>query len=203
MALLKQFGESPGFFPGFLSFCLPGLGQLYQRRFLTAAAGFLPFWICLALAPGHPWPLFLAVGFGAEAFRWGARQHPTNESAVSNEPAVRRRRTAFAVTAIVGFCFWAMLVSPAALPLKRQAIANAAAERLAAFYQGCARRLGQRPTSRAQCLEQGGQSVSELRDPWGGEFQYLATERGFELRSAGADRKAETADDFVYRYRFR
>lgn len=196
MLSIKEVSERPGFLPGFLSFCLPGLGQLYQRRFPVAAAGFLPFWAFLALMPGHAWPLLLAVGFGAEAFRWGTLHPPAEVSSV----VFKRRRTAYTATGIIGFCFWAMLVSPAALPLQRQAMANAAADRLAAFYRNCAREIGRKPSSAADCAALG---EPKAPDPWGRAFHYLATERGFELRSAGADGKATTQDDFVYQYRFR
>lgn len=195
MLTLKELGERPGFMPGFLSFCLPGLGQLYQRRYPAAAAGILPFWILLAWRPGHAWPLLLAFAFGGEAFFWGS----SRPAADLTTEGLRRRRNAYVVTAIIAFCFWAMLVSPAALPLQRQAMANAAADNLAAFYKKCARQRGSVPGTAADC----GAEARRPADPWGGSFEYALTEQGFELRSPGPDGKAGTADDFVYRYRFR
>ncbi len=195
MLTLKELGERPGFMPGFLSFCLPGMGQLYQRRYRAAAAGILPFWFLLAVLPGHAWPLLLAFAFGGEAFYWGSSR-PAIEASTEG---LRRRRNAYVVTAIVAFCFWAMLVSPAALPLRRQGMANAVADKLAGFYQACARQRGSPPANAADC----GAEARRPTDPWGGSFDYVLTERGFELRSAGADGKWATPDDFIYRYRFR
>jgi hypothetical protein len=190
MLPLKTLAERPGFFPGVLSFCLPGLGQLYQRRWPAAAAGFVPFWALLAYRPGTALPLLLAVAFGAEAFYW-ATTHELNEG-----PTPKRRRYAYGATAVAAFCFWGMLVSPVALPLQRQALANRTAEGLAAFVKRCAKERHIRPASFAECGE-----PPARRDPWGGDFEIKATDRGFELRSPAADGKAGTADDFVYSYR--
>ncbi len=196
MLSLKAFGDSPGFFPGFLSFCLPGLGQLYQRRFLAAALGFFPFWFCLARYPGHPWTLLLSVAFATEAFR---RAGHAKQQEVKPE-ALTRRKLAYTITAVIGFCFWGMLVSPAALPLQRQSVANAAADQLSVFIRDCARRRGERPALLEECAVFG---IPKIFDPWGGNFHYVPTDRGFELRSFGADGKAGNSDDFLYRYRFR
>src|SRR5256885_307077 len=94
----KSFGQRPGFFPGVLSFCLPGLGQLYQRRFLPAFCGFVPFWATLALRPGTLWPVGLAIVFGSEAFYRGQEADDVRAS-----ESASRRRKAYGTTAVVAF----------------------------------------------------------------------------------------------------
>jgi len=146
MLSLKALGEKPGFFPGFLSFCLPGLGQMYQRRYPVAALGVLPFWFLLAKFPGYPWPLLLSAALGWEAYRWSARQLEPARSA-----ALGRREQAFAVTAIGSFCFWAMLVHPAALKMKAVAQRNANAWRNQPAYRECVLQRGKDLAAHREC----------------------------------------------------
>ena len=195
MFSLKTFGERPGFFPGVLSFSLPGLGQLYQGRLVVAACGLIPFWTVLAMQPGTAWPLLFALGFGAEAYRYGQ----THCDSKKNDSGATRRRKAYSATGVIAFCFWIMLAAPAAAPLRRQAEANARADGLAAFLRECGRRNGSKPTSFEDCAVLG---RPRRADPWGGDFQMISTDRGFELRSPGYDGKLGTSDDLVYGFRF-
>lgn len=195
MFSLKKLGQRSGFFPGVLSFSLPGLGQLYQRRFVVAGCGLIPFWTVLALQPGTVWPLLFAFGFGAEAFLFGEK----HGEGIPTDPGARRRRQAYGATGVIAFCFWIMMAAPAAGLLRRQAEATGRAEGLAAFVRDCARKKGSRPTSFDDCVSEGRPRRS---DPWGRDFEMIPTERGFDLRSPGSDGRAGTSDDLVYRYRF-
>lgn len=46
----------------------------------------------------------------------------------------------------------------------------------------------------------GGDKRDKARDPWGTEYRLAATEKGFEVRSAGPDAQWSTADDLVVPY---
>ena len=52
-------------------------------------------------------------------------------------------------------------------------------------------------SSLEECLAVRKSSVSFV-DPWGSPYIYTPHPKGFELRSAGRDRKLGTEDDYVY-----
>lgn len=188
MGSWSTFGERPGFVPGVLSFCLPGLGQLYQRRVPVALVCFCAFAVPMANRPGYPYPLLIAVLAGAEAF-WRGQKGPRIEGPSS-------RRTAYTACGILAFALWSWFVSPAALPLRRQAQANARADALARELKACSK--GNQARMRA-CLP----SPALRQDPWGNDWSVVWDDEGVTLRSAGPDRTPGTRDDLRYRYRIR
>ena len=178
--------------PATLSFLLPGLGQLYQKRTRVSFAFFSGFTVmALRLNLASFVPIFALLS-GLEALRWQSSlfYRPTVEAV----PA-RGREALFGLVGGVGFMSWFWLVVPSWLPVTSARDCIIRAEVLADQVKVCARKLGHYPRALVEC-----QLIPPI-DPWGNVFQYRVTTMGFEILSLGPDGKIDTADDRRYRFR--
>lgn len=179
----------------FLSFCLPGLGQLYQRRVAFTAGTFAIFCL-LALGGGFTRGL---LPLWAIAAGWEALRHPPVVPASETLEATRthrRRRGIFAIFGVVGFLFWFAMVGGSWFPVETQMKADEAAGRMAEALRQCRGSHAQWPLGLADCP-----AVPRLTDPYGHAFEYRRSDAGFELLSAGRDGQLGTADDFHFHFR--
>jgi len=169
------------------SFCLPGLGQIYQGNYFRGCTLFSAFLLFLLFPSVRLMIPLVAIYAGWEAFK-----------VKETFPEKGRFRTfLYTTAAIVGFVAWVMLFSPLLSPFGIQTRINHRADRLADRVRGFARENGRYPTTLSECVEH----APWLKDPWGSDYLFLQAGESFEIRSAGRDKQPFTKDDFVYRYR--
>jgi hypothetical protein len=167
-----------------LSFLLPGLGQLYEKRTIKAGFYFSLFVIGLSSFPlAVP---FIAVFSGLEVL---LMRMPVVE-------AEKRRRDIFLASGSVAFMGWFFSIASYFNPIAAQMQMNDKMERCAVEIRECRLRLGKYPLSLQECLLK----EENWRDPWGNPVKYLSTGSGFELRSWGRDAIEGTKDDLTYSY---
>lgn len=175
------------FLPGTMSFCLPGLGNLYLGQIPRAAVHFCLFVVFLALPVLRGFVPLCALVAAGDAYWITPGELP---------PSLKSRTMVFLVVGLMGFLSWFGLVGTVNSPFARQTQINRDVLALAKKIQDCKKTLTAYPTNLLSC------GITEIdKDPWGSEYLYLTNGLQFELRSAGPDRTPSTADDFVYPFR--
>lgn len=176
--------------PAAFSFCLPGLGQLYQGRQAPAVLLFAAFIGLCFLSFGRYLLPAMAILAAFEAFL----KTPDGSRAVARS---RRRVTLYGSVGVIGLLAWMGVASPVFLPVGALLEVQQSADTLSKGIQRCQASLGRRPAKIADCPS----LVAErLNDPWGTAFEYLPTDRGFQLISRGRDRQLGTSDDFRFTF---
>lgn len=163
------------------SLCLPGLGQLYQRRLIESFLFFSVFVVlCFfrVTALLIPWSILSSVET--------RRGQGTVDSV---------RVFLFSGVAIVAFIGWFFSFVPGLLPVGTQIEVEDLALSLGKKVQQCVKEKGAGFKDLADC------GVTET-DPWGHPFQFIPQEGFFELSSTGRDERSGTADDFTFRFRY-
>ncbi len=173
---------------GFLSFLLPGLGQLFQQRFLIALLFFL-LYIGVLTSSLRLW-IFVPMAVSA----WEAQR-----LALAGKAQWNSRVLVYFFVGTVAFFSSFSLLAERALPYAEQGKISAIAEHLAEEIDQCAVQQKRMPHSLANALETCPQ-VKWQKDPWGNPFVYEMSAGGFEIRSLGRDGRVATEDDFVYRF---
>ncbi len=169
---------------GVLSFMLPGLGQLYQRR-LVAAVPFFLFFIVLLWSDFRLW---IVVPMAVAA--WDAQRIPAQKLAWD-----RRIGFYFIVATIAFFASFALL-SERVVGQPAMGKMGYTADALAESIQTCGIQRNAMPSTIADCA-----GLRWGRDPWGQPYAYVLQNAGFEIRSLGRD-GVTSEDDFVFRYHF-
>jgi hypothetical protein len=196
---------------GWLSFLLPGLGQVYQGAYTRGVTLFCAFILVACFRDGRIFLPLAALLAGFEAYRPKAKKEHWSiwERALSSywsrylrdrSQPQRVRKPIYAIAAILGFLGWFALFAPAIYPFEAQARMNDAADALADKVRDYRASKGILPTSLNELLKPG-ESDEGIKDPWGETIMIRASEDGFDLLSKGRDRQANTRDD--YRYHFR
>lgn len=172
--------------PAAFSFMLPGLGQVYQRRYAVASIVFCVFTAANFVPHGrYLLPLFALLS-SFEAFR---RSGP-----IEKEP--RFRIYLFGSVGLIGFLGWMSFAATAFLPVGNTLQTHEEADGLAREARQCAKLLGRYPTGLHECPEH-----KAVSDPWGRPYRYQKTESGFEIRSLGPDGVLGSRDDYRFTYR--
>jgi len=174
--------------PAAFSFMLPGLGQVYQRRFLPGVLCFAGFTALSFLTPARSLLPVLAIGSALESFLSEKKKPATS-------PDVKPRLSLYAAVGMIGFLGWFSWVSPVFLPVGNLLDTQAQAEELARGIRGCRKSLGRLPAQLSDC------PGLSIRDNWGQNFYYGTDDRGFQIRSSGRDKQLGSEDDFVFHYR--
>ncbi len=175
---------SPKNLAAYLSFFLPGLGQLSQRRFAYAIAFFLTFISSTLLSQVWWLTPFIALLSGIETFRFPGAQMPGD----------RRLKISYSIVASIGFLAWFTYLGNTFFPLAKQMTANEDVQAIRIGFRQCVG-ADRTPQKAAACLHSGG----GRRDPWGSEYALGWGEGVLEIHSAGPDRQMGTDDDLFYR----
>ncbi len=173
---------------GMLSFMLPGLGQVYQRRFVWAFPFFIAHVTALSFANYRVW-IFVPMVISA----WDAQRQP-------NQKAVEWNTRTFTYLVAGGIAFFSAfsLMIDRVLPFPAIGKMTAVADLLSDQIISCALVRGTMPSALAQCPEV---EAKWRKDPWGTPFRYVIVATGFEIRSAGRDGLDQTDDDFIFHFR--
>ncbi|MBY0369386.1 type II secretion system protein GspG [bacterium] len=169
-----------------LSFSLPGLGQLAQKRPAAALAFFFAFAILLSIARQFWMVPLLCVAAGLETLRFPLAQFPD-----------KNLRRAYGFVAGLGFLSWMSLSASYFLPLRTQSSLAQDVERLREDYFNCRRIGAQSDAAALYCLKSG--PSAGLVDPWGHSYELSLSDGFFLIRSLGPDGQSGTADDSLYR----
>lgn len=173
--------------PALLSFFLPGLGQLAQKRYVWAVGFFLPFAIVTALRVS-PWlvPL-IAIASGLETLRFPNLGQITDKNL----------RYAYGAVGGIGFLAWFSLVASIVLPFGRNVHVNRDVEYIRFAFKSCYSPHASNNEVVLACIRNG--KSSTLTDPWGTPYYFDFADGTFEIRSLGRDKQMRTEDDLVYR----
>jgi hypothetical protein len=153
-----------------LSFALPGLGQLAQKRLASGLAFFAAF--VAAISFGWWMVPIVALLSGLDTLRV-----PRDSQALG---------PAYGVVGGVALLAWVTAFFLELLPLGRAV--NEDVERIAKELTQC--------TSLESCVLS--EPAQKLRDSWGRPYQVFPRGAHFEIRSLGPDGEAKTADDSVF-----
>ena len=175
--------------PPTFSFLLPGLGQVYQRRYGMAVLAFSTFTAIYFWPAGKAAMPVMAIAVATECF--------LREKKIPSVQSGRTRNSLFAVVGMLGFLSWMLYVSPAFLTVGSLMDTQDQAEKFAARIRSCRKLMGPAVT----CAGFPPGANEPILDPWGESFSYRPDSKGFEIRSSGPDKKAGTGDDFVFHYR--
>lgn len=177
-----DFESQPGWSSGLLSLGLPGLGQLFQQRYVASVFYFSFFAAALIGVHSAVWTARVGVFFASFAVWFvalaAARDAFRANRRATREAAPKVRNAAYLLTAAVGFLLWSIETTfgflPYGTPLK-----------VASDVQRIAR----------------GETAPSL-DPWGVDYRKQDLGDGtFEVRSCGPDRSCGTEDDYKFRFR--
>lgn len=175
---------SPKNLAAYLSFFLPGLGQLSQKRYAYAIAFFLTF-IGSTIFSRVWWvtPL-IALLSGIETFRFPDAQLPAD----------RKLKASYSIVASIGFLAWFSYFGNTFFPLAKQMTANDDVQAIRTGFRQC---LGAEPTAQkaSACLIS---AAGSKTDPWGTVYAVGLGDGVLEIRSAGPDRRMGTDDDLFY-----
>lgn len=172
---------------GTLSFLLPGLGQLYQKRVGAAVLCFVVYIAVLALGTYRVWifvPMALSAG--------DAQRQPNQPYAIWNA-----RTLSYFLVGTTAFIFAFSLMVEKVLPYPQIGKMSYVADALAEEIRRCAVAAHVLPPRFESCP---GLAARWKTDPWGHAFVYEPLPPGFEIRSVGRDGQDKTDDDFVYRF---
>lgn len=188
--------------PALLSLGLPGLGQLYQKRFPAAFVFFAAFLGALSGLHSSRWIATIGL-FGASALLWAialcAGLEALRRDRESSDPPSPSRGIAYLLTASCGFLFWFGEAGIGLLPYQASMRVSIDVERLVREIQLCTQKRGAPPEALERCERF---STLPRIDPWGEPYRYvLSDSERFELASAGEDRRWGSADDRIYRFR--
>lgn len=175
---------SPKNLAAYLSFFLPGLGQLSQKRYAYAVAFFLTF-IGSTIFSRVWWVTpVIALLSGVETFRFPGAQIPSD----------RKLKVSYSLVASIGFLAWFSYFGNTFFPLAKLMTTN---EDVQAIRNGFRQCLGTTPTPQKEgtCLIA---AVGSKTDPWGTAYAVGVGDGLLEIRSAGPDRKMGTDDDMFY-----
>ena len=182
---------------------LPGLGQVYQRRFVMASVVFTIFTAMQFYLPLRAFLPLVALVASFEAFLRGPQVKMVSQS-VSAEKNSRKssqfRNYVFSTIAVIGFLGWMSFASMAFLPVGASVTTKEAADHLAKEVKQCAKLLGRYPAGLSECPSEGFDPVMAL-DSWGRPYHYQSNAQGFEIRSLGPDGVLSTRDDYRFTYR--
>ena len=168
-----------------LSFALPGLGQLAQKRFFVSGFFFFLFAALIAWSR-YAWLLpMLALIAGAETLR--VPSMPVSD--------VKLRRAYGAVGAL-GLLCWVVYAVSALSPLGAQARLQHDVETIRREYLACKRSGLQSDNAVWVCLDS---RMGDEVDPGGTSYELSVAEGYFVIRSNGPDKVAGTADDLFFR----
>lgn len=165
---------------------MPGLGQVYQRRYAIAAAFFCIFTTANFVPQARLILPVLALLASFEAFRQERK----------DVPGPKTRLYVFCSVGMIGFLGWMSFAATAFLPVGNTLATHEQADRLAGEIRRCRQLLGRDPAGFFECPESG-----QAADPWGRAYRYQKTESGFEIRSAGPDGAFGNRDDYRFTYR--
>jgi len=169
-----------------LSFSLPGLGQLAQKRHLASLFFFFTFAVVVAVAKnGWLVPLVCLLA-GADTLRF--------PPASFESPKLRG---SYGAVGGLGFLCWFSLSVSYFLPVRLQSTLNADVDRMRTDYFACRRVGAESDAAALVCLESG--PSGRLSDPWGSPYERSLSDGIFLIRSRGPDRQPGTSDDLVYR----
>ncbi len=196
---------------GYLSFLLPGLGQVYQGWYGRGVALFIAFIVICSLREGQVFLPLAAFLAGFEAYRPKAKKEiwtVWDEAIVSfwsrwftdRSKPNRIRRPMYILVGVVGFIGWFFLFAPSLYPFEAQAKLNESADLWSDRVRDYRASRGELPKD-LRSLIKVGESEAIVQDPWGRDLLIRQTESGFELRSLGRDGMAETRDDRTYSFR--
>lgn len=157
-----------------LSFALPGLGQLAQKR-IGVGLGFFGAFLA-ALSFGWWAVPLVALLSGGETLRFSS--------------APQTFGAAYGVVGGVGLLAWVTALFLQLLPLGMGM--NQDAERIIKEVMQC--------VSVESCALS--EATQRLQDPWGRPYEVLARGEHFEVRSSGPDGQSGTPDDAVFVGRF-
>lgn len=176
---------APQTVPALLSFCLPGLGQLSQLRYLPAAIFFVLF-VCTLIDPGlRPIIPVLAVIAGLETFR-------SLRTGGMSEPG---RKAAYGGVGAIGLISWATYFLMALLPLEANQRIDSDVQEIRAVFRRCQAKTRNDDPMTLACTQ--ADSVLSKTDPWGRIYEVSFFNGVFEVRSLGPDRVGHTRDDLV------
>lgn len=196
---------------GWLSFMMPGLGQVYQGAYARGITLFIAFTLVASFRDGRIFLPVAALLAGFEAYRPKARKEHWSiwERAFSGtwsrllraeSPPQRWRKTLYAIAGITGFICWFFMFAPSVYPFEAQAELNDTVDVLADRVRDFRVTQGKYPESLQETLR-AGETGDRLKDPWGEMILVKPVDDGFELISKGRDRVENTRDDFKYRFR--
>lgn len=196
---------------GFLSFMLPGLGQVYQGWYGRGITLFIAFIIVSVFRDGRILLPFAALLAGFEAYRPKARREmwSTWDEALSTfwsrwltdrTRPTRYRKPLYAGVGIMGFLAWFTLFAPALYPFEAQAQLNDTAEVIADRVRDFRATNGGLPQD-TDLLLRANEPQETLLDPWKKKLLIKPMESGFAVQSLGKDGVEGTRDDFQYKFR--
>lgn len=192
-----------------LSLLLPGMGQVYQGHYRRGIALFAGFAILASITESRLLLPLAAILVAAEAFR-GRRirlpkmtfDMPAWATALAKkEQESPYRLWIYGIVASLGFCLWIGLVIPVLYPYSVQATINDQVDELADWVRGYAAEHGSFPTKLSDAIPANARGKEGLIDPWGTPYEYSTSSDGFEIQSAGPDKKMGTPDDYVFHFR--
>ena len=172
---------------GTLSFLLPGLGQLYQKRLPPAVLFFAAYIGVLSLSSYRVW-IFVPMALSA----WDAQRQLKQTYAVWNA----RTLSYFAVGTVGFFSAFSLMVEKV-LPYPQMGKMSYVADALANEIRRCTVEARALPPAIERCP---GLAERWKMDPWGRPFRFVPLPPGVEIRSAGRDGLDKTDDDFIYRF---
>lgn len=191
---------------GWLSFLMPGLGQVYQGAYARGITLFIAFILVASFRDGRIFLPFAAVLAGFEAYRPKARKEHWSiwERAFSGYWAKlfkdrskphKWRNPLYSISGIAGFLCWFLLFAPSIYPFEAQAQLNDTVDGLADRVREFKATKGTYPGDLTEVSPEGN------KDPWGEVILVRPIDDGFELISKGRDKQEGTKDDFKYRFR--
>lgn len=187
------------------SFALPGLGQVYQGRYVVGLVFFLIFAGLAMCSSAVLWLPIVAILSGLETRRAAGRQAGktpgwAKELETRYADKLRRARLPFfTLVAGLGLASWAMLLGAKVLPFGAQMEVSERADWFAERVKGFRARRGVLPRTLEEVVEE--KERARLIDPWGSAFRLQPSDGGFRIDSAGRDKTFQTKDDLVYRFR--
>lgn len=175
-------------YPALLSLLLPGLGQLYQSRYVPSLVFFSLFLLAQFVQPLRLAPLIPILACAEAIFR---------RSSFSPGTAPSSKNIFYAGVGLVGVVSWSFSYFPLIHPVGYQMEWNDRLPKIVGAVRECQKREGRLGIDFSRCV------LPPLSsDPWGNPLVFgLHTEGGFEIRSAGPDQTIHTGDDFIYHAR--
>ena len=193
----------------FYSFALPGLGQVYQRRYSAGAVFFFSFIAFITISPDYHLLPLLALVAGLETRRFRAASDTAGALAQlawskkfedKYAPRLNKARIPiFTFVGSLGLAAWMTLFAPNLFPMQTQWKLNNQSEQLAGHVKRFRGQKGKLPVAWEACLPEAQRKLAV--DPWGTVFRLTLDVDGFEIRSAGKDKTFGTVDDFSYHFR--